>query len=99
MNDVWPSPEQQLFKCLVEICKAIQNKIIMLHYFTILLQTGKKSPIFLTGKLFYCTFLLYITFLLRKSTHTHKFLHLFGNILEQFQGPWKGSQARLLMSK
>lgn len=96
MNDVWPFPEQQLFICLVGKCKAIQKKIFMLHYFT---TNRKKNLIFLTGKLLYCTFLLYITFLLRKSTHTHKFLHLFGNIVEPFQGPWKGSQARLLMSK
>lgn len=98
MNDVRPFPEQQLFIFFAGKCKATQNKmmscyIIPLFYY----KQGGKCLILQTVALF--TFLLYVTFLLRKSTHTHNFLHLFGNILEPFQGPWKGSQARLLMSK
>lgn len=41
MKDGCPFPEQQLFICLVGICKAIQNKIVMLHYFTILQEKEK----------------------------------------------------------
>lgn len=98
MNDVWPFPEQQLFIFFSGKCKATQNKmmscyIIPLFYY----KQGGKMPDPSNSRAF--TFLLYVTFLLRKSTLTHNFLHLFGNILEPFQGPWKGSQPRLLMSK
>lgn len=79
-------------------CKATQNKIMSCYIISLFYyKRGGDCLILQTVALF--TFLLYVTFLLRKSTHTHNFLHLFGNILEPFQGPWKGSQARLLMSK
>lgn len=93
MNDVWPFPEQQLFIYFAGKCKATQNKmmscyIIPLFYY----KRGEKCLILQTVALF--TFLLYVTFLLRKSTHTHNFLHLFGNILEPSHGPWKGSTSK-----
>lgn len=43
MKDVWPFPEQQLFICLVGICKVIQNKIVMLHYFSY--KAGEKPDL------------------------------------------------------
>lgn len=60
--------------------------VILFHCFT---TNRRKRQILLIGLCCFSSFLLYFMLLLRKSTHAHKFLHLFGNIFESFLVPVK----------
>lgn len=62
MNDVWPFPEQQLF---IFFCREMQGhpkqNYVMLHYSTILLQTGGEMPDPSNSRAFYLSPLCYIS--------------------------------------
>lgn len=62
------------------------GNVILFHSFT---TNRRKSQIPLIGLRCFSSFCSFFMLLLRKSTHAHKFLHLFGNISESFLVPVK----------
>lgn len=60
--------------------------VILFHCFT---TNRRICQVFLIGLCCFSSLLCYFMLLLRKTTHTHKFLHQVGNIFESFLVPVK----------